>query len=376
MGQPEPVIAWPAMLRRAVRDTVLGAAAIAVIWALLIPPAIAQNARPSARPQRPLILVPGLLGSRLCRPDPADPSKTQVVWGTLAALRQFPTIRLSNDRGATDPIKPCGILREIVFLGLYTQDFYAPAIRHLEQIGYREGRELFIFDYDWRRSIFDNAVVLDRFVREKAPDGQVDILGHSMGALVARIYAMHSGSDKVARLFSAGAPFYGSVKVYQTVEKGWGALNPAMGGLDGFRRTMLSFPSVFELMPRYNGCCDGGGLVAFNPASGEAWKGLHWAGVDPSTMPNLPDVFTRIRLLESLIAMPLPKGIEDVLMVGVDQRTPQRAAFEADGGSTALRVQTSWAGDATVIRDSALLGQLPSYPTSFATHERIRSRIS
>ena len=31
---------------------------------------------------------------------------------------------------------------------------------------------------------------LERFVRDKVPDGKVDILAHSMGALVARVYVM------------------------------------------------------------------------------------------------------------------------------------------------------------------------------------------
>ncbi len=361
---------------RGYRRTFVNAAALAAV-ALLWTQGFAQaqkqpKADQGAKIQRPLILVPGLLGSRLCRPDPADPAKTQVVWGTVSALAQFPTIQLSHEAGASDPIKPCGIVREIVFLGLYTQDVYAPIIRHLEKTGYREDRNLFVFSYDWRRSIFENAGALERFIREKVPDGKVDIVAHSMGALVARTYIVHGrGSEKVARLFSAGAPFQGSVKVFQTVERGWGPLNVAMGGLDGFRRTMLSFPSIFELMPRYKQCCDEDGQTAFNPANIENWKGLHWEGVDPKTMPDLAETFARIRALEQIASTPMPSGVEDILLVGVDQRTPQRAAFRAASGTSVLRVQNTWAGDGTVLRDSAVIDSVPLHPTSFADHQRI-----
>ena len=356
------------LLRRTIAVAICAAMALAC---LLWPSSVSAQGK-AAKPPRPLILVPGLLGSRLCRPDPDDPAKTQVVWGTFGALVQFPTIRLSNDPDAADPIKPCGIVREIVFLGLYTQDVYAPVIRHLEQTGYKENRDLFVFDYDWRRSVFDNADALDRFVRDKAPDGKVDILAHSMGALVARVYVMEGGgAAHVARLFSAGAPFQGSVKVFQTVERGWGALNPAMGGLDGFRRTILSFPSVFELMPRYGSCCDAGGVAAFNASRAKTWKGLRWDGVDISTMPDLAATFARIRTLEAMVARPIPKNVEDVLMIGVDQRTPQRAAFNGEGHTAVLKVQTTWAGDGTVIRDSAVLETTALRPTSFADHQRI-----
>lgn len=354
------------------RRTIAAATGAAIVLACLRCPSPVSAQGQAAKPPRPLILVPGLLGSRLCRPDPGDPKQTQVVWGTLGALLQFPTIRLSRDDDANDPIKSCGIVREIVYLGLYSQDVYAPVIRHLEQTGYRENRDLLIFDYDWRRSVFDNAVALERFVREKVPDGKVDILAHSMGALVARVYVMQGGgSERVARLFSAGAPFQGSVKVFQTVEKGWGALNPAMGGLDGFRRTILSFPSVFELMPRYRGCCDAGGVAAFNASKVRTWKALNWEGVDPETMPDLGATFARIRTLESMVVRPMPKGVEDVLLVGVDQRTPQRAGFNGEGRNAVLKVQTTWAGDGTVTRDSAVLERTPLHPTSFADHQRI-----
>ena len=142
------------------------------------------------------------------------------------------------------------------------------------------------------------------------------------------------------------------MKVFQTVEKGWGPLNPVMGGLDGFRRTMLSFPSIFEMMPRYRQCCDDGGNAAFDPAKAETWTALHWDGVDTATMPDLDKTFVRIKKLEALVATPMPKGVEDVLLVGVDQRTPQRAGFRNGGGASVLQLQHTWSGDGTVIRDS------------------------
>jgi pimeloyl-ACP methyl ester carboxylesterase len=334
-------------------------------------PAAAQTRTAQIKPERPLILVPGLLGSRLCRPDRNNPGKTQVVWGTVAALKQFPAIRLSHEAGASDPIRPCGLVREIVFLGLYRQDVYAPIIRHLEKIGYRENSNLFVFAYDWRRSVFDNARALEVFVRDKVPDGKVDILAHSMGALVARAYVVEGeGGERVARLFSAGAPFQGSVKVFQTVEKGWGPLNTAMGGLDGFRRTMLSFPSIFEMMPRYQTCCDAG-TMAFNPAKSETWTELRWDGVDTATMPDLQKTFVRIQKLQALVATAMPKGVEDILLVGIDQRTPERAAFKIADGVSVLQVAHTWAGDGSVIRSSAVIEHAPIHPTSFADHQRI-----
>ena len=327
---------------------------------------------PAASARRPLIFIPGLLGSRLCRDNPSKPAEPQVVWGSVSALPDFPTLRITE--GGPDDVKPCGLIREIVFLGVVVQDVYGPAIAHLEKIGYRNGVDLFIFDYDWRRSVFDNAARLEGFVREKIPNPsqRFDIVAHSMGGLIARVFAQrHDNASQLARLFSAGTPFQGSAKVYVMVEKGWGTLNPLMGGLPAFRRTMLSFPSAYELVARYNDCCDAGAGRVFALGDSEAWRALKWDGVDPSTMTDLKKASGRAAELRTIVETPLPAGVEDVRLIGVDQRTPQRVAFETSGEGAIARLHTTWAGDATVLRDSAALGTAIVHPTSYSTHEKI-----
>jgi hypothetical protein len=125
------------------------------------------------------------------------------------------------------------------------------------------------------------------------------------------------------------------------------------------------------MMPRYQDCCDNGDGMAFDPANAKTWTDLRWDGVDTKTMPDLGKTFVRIKKLEALVATAMPKGVEDVLLVGVDQRTPQRAGFSNDGGASSLHLQHSWAGDGTVIRDSAVIERVPLHPTSFADHQRI-----
>lgn len=342
-------------------------------------PALAQNAgAQTSAPEwsgyrRPIILAPGLLGSRLCRPNPRNPAEPVLAWGTLGLLPYMSDLQLPRD--GKDDIRPCGLIREMAFFGLYTQEVYAPIIGHLERLGYREDRDLFLFAYDWRRSVFDNAEALAAFVREKTgPDQKIDILAHSMGGLIARVYAIKlGGAERIARLFSAGTPFLGSVRFYESIESGWGALNVVMGGIGAFRRTMLSFPSVFELSPRYAVCCEAGanGTKSFLPNDIEFWRALGWEGVDPQAMPDLDAAFARIDELQRIIDTPLPTGVEDVLLVGVDQRTPHRVAFDGKRGQAAIRIETTWNGDGTVVRESATIPRAAVHPTSFGEHERI-----
>jgi len=267
------------------------------------------------------------------------------------------------------------LLREVVFFGGFAQDVYAPVIAHLEQLGYAEGRNLFVFAYDWRRSVFENAERLAAFVSEKVPDPaqRVDIVAHSMGGLISRVYALRfGGAPRIARLLSAGSPFLGSAKVFETLEGGWGTLNYLMGGLTAVRQTMLSFPSLFELMPRYTPCCIADKIgTSFDPTEAATWRALSWEGVDPDRMAALKVAAARAQELDALMRSPLPPQLEDVLIIGVDQRTPERVALLSSGKTTTLQVQTTWAGDGTVLRQSAALPGRTIHPTSFADHEKI-----
>jgi pimeloyl-ACP methyl ester carboxylesterase len=337
--------------------------------------AIAQTRATETR--RPLVFVPGILGSRLCRSNQPNPAEPVVLWGTLRALTQFRTLRLPRtETEPIDDIKPCGLVREFVYLGYLSQKVYGPVITHLHRLGYREGRDLFIFAYDWRRSSFENAELLSQFLREKLPDEtqRIDILAHSMGGLITRTYATkYGGARRIGTLISAGTPFLGSIKVYETLEKGWGSLNYMIGGITAVRQTILSFPSVFELMPRYGTCCDTDQeqVSAFTPSDSTAWQSLRWDGVDGDSIPELEATFVRVRELQSIVDSPLPPEVEDVLIIGVDQRTSHNVSFERGTPRTTLRVQTTWAGDGTVVRESATLPGRTVHPTSFANHEQI-----
>ncbi len=353
---------------------IAAAVVVRIAWAAL--PALVGNhaalAHQVAAPERPLVFVPGLLGSMLCRPG-ADGENT-TVWGTVDAMEQFPTLAVTSG----DDIEPCGLIREISYLGLYTQTVYGPFIDRLEQAGYREGETLFIFDYDWRLSILENARRLAGYVEETIPGpGAIDVVGHSMGGLVARTYALNEGgAQRIARLVSAGSPWRGSVQVFELLQGGWGLANSLLGGLDAFRRTVISFPSTFELMPHYDGCCGDAREVAFDATNLEAWTSLNWTGIETSLLPDLTAIEARQAQLLRIVATPLPAAIEEALVIGVDQRTPQQYELVAGDGEARFNVTTSWDGDGTVMRDSAELAQRVIYPTSFATHDAILSDAS
>jgi hypothetical protein len=134
---------------------------------------------------------------------------------------------------------------------------------------------------------------------------------------------------------------------------------------------MLSFPSVYELAPRYADCCEAGEGRTFAASESAAWAALKWDGVDPQAMVDLKKAARRAVELRAIVETPLPAGIEDVLLIGIDQRTPQHVTFEFGEKGATARMRTNWQGDGTVLRDSAMLATAIMHPSSFATHQKI-----
>lgn len=141
----------------------------------------------------PIVIVPGLLGSWPPAPAPV---------------------------GRIDPVS--GV--------------YANLVDGLRSIGYVLGVSLFIFPYDWRETIEEAARKLASEVhriRQLPPVKagtrspvtidyhQVDLLGHSLGGLVARAFVQsdHNRND-VARLITVATPHKGLIAAYYAWEGG------------------------------------------------------------------------------------------------------------------------------------------------------------
>jgi pimeloyl-ACP methyl ester carboxylesterase len=208
---------------------------------------LSSNLPASAKPYHPLVFVPGILGSILERDG-------KVIWGDQHSLFNFPELFIPFDQ-TNGAIEATGIIKNIAVLGAFKIHQYDTLYETLKDIGYIEGENLFSFPYDWRRSNFNNADDLAHFIESKpALKGEFDILAHSMGGLITRIYIQQQGSStRVRTLLNLAVPFQGSLSVLQTLEKGWGApANRFAGGLPKIREVLLSFPSMYELLPRYS----------------------------------------------------------------------------------------------------------------------------
>lgn len=257
----------------------------------------------------PLVVVPGLMGSQLVRPD-----------GTVAWLN------LGNAFGHHDIGLPCKLpfsksrddLRPGLLLGTdrvlprafgFTE--YADLVNLLDGAGFEpglgpSGLRYLVFSYDWRRDLVESARVLgqklDALAEKRGdPDARFHLLGHSMGGLVVRYYLRFGGAPprKNGKVTWAGARRIASALLVATPNAG--AL-PALGAILGGSRVGLSYttlaasvvarmPSVYQLLPPSGTQVlldKKGAPIDASLVEHETWERFKWGAYSPAE--KNPDV--------------------------------------------------------------------------------------
>ena len=222
--------------------------------------------------QNPVILLHGILGSRLRHTD----TREEVWPGGVTDLL------FNNFQDTALPIHPDSLIPAPSDLDAYAitdraagQDYYSQIIRTLHEAGgYNLAtpgqrtdpakRQYYVFVYDWRQDNVQSARKLDQLIEQiredyGAPDLRVDLVAHSMGGLIARYYLRYGtvdvlddndfpvnnhGASRVRRVVLVGTPNFGSVSGLQEFLQGFRV---------GLRRipteVIATWPSAYQLLP-------------------------------------------------------------------------------------------------------------------------------
>lgn len=222
--------------------------------------------------QPPLILVPGILGSRL-----RDRQTGDEVWpGSLfdKVFSDYAPLALAIDPVTLAP-EPSPYEAFALTDQALGRDFYGQIIKALEFAGgYVSGqpgaanpkreRRYYLYAYDWRQDNVTSAAGLDALIEQIRrdygdPQLKVDILAHSMGGLIVRYYLRYGsvdvldsndfpvnnrGADRVRKVVMLGTPNLGSVSSLHSFLRGYPV------GVRGLAtETLATMPSVYQLFP-------------------------------------------------------------------------------------------------------------------------------
>lgn len=230
-----------------------------------------------------VVIVPGIMGSAL--QDRArgtiwgfrDPKAYLSLWGpgagmTSLALTEEELTAIATDTydPATARVQPAGLIRFSAFAPV-TGGFepYTAMVNALK--GAAAHRDAVLeFAYDWRLPTRLNSRLLAaamkahlmRWRRHEAHtaarrahpqqrDGQIVIVAHSMGGLVARGLGdagIENGFGDVRQVITLGTPFFGSVKAAVMLARGWGS--PVPLPRERLRAVATTMPGLYDLLPR------------------------------------------------------------------------------------------------------------------------------
>jgi pimeloyl-ACP methyl ester carboxylesterase len=229
-----------------------------------------QSARGNAD-QPPVILIPGILGSRL-----VDDSGREVWPGSIWQLMtsQYLDLELpvaSPGAGLQrPPLYPGGLFDRAA-----GREYYSRIISVLQGPGgYLPGQvgvsvadarpRYYVFTFDWRQDAVRSVAALNRLIEQVKldhgrPDLKVDVIAHSMGGLIARYYARYgtvdvlndnefpvsqAGARNMRRLILVGTPNLGSVEAMRSLMEGRNL---------GLRLTppevIMTMPAIYQLFP-------------------------------------------------------------------------------------------------------------------------------
>ena len=332
----------------------------------------------------PVILIPGLLGSRLAQGDGGKelwPGSTRKL---LTSDYQDLAFRINPE--TLEPIDD-GLVASGLFDGAVGRDFYRRIVRELREAGgYRLSRpgskvvqqkaRLYVFTYDWRQ---DNVVTvrkLDELIEQIRRDYddpylRVDVIAHSMGGLIVRYYERYGtvdvlggnafpvtglGLEKLRRVVLLGTPNQGTVTVVHKFLNGYRVGISALP-----TEGVATMPATYQLFP--HPLIDwvvniNGKPLDFDVFDIEFWRRYEWSIFDhriqrrlarhPEIWPE-PAVFERWfekrldRARRFVWSLMVPAGsvplIEPLLLGGDCVPTPRRLVFENVGNDSIARLR-------------------------------------
>jgi len=291
---------------------------------------LAQRARAQRGGKRVLIL-PGIMGSTLGlrRPGRADDVKwfdpVETAVGGLTALAV----------PSPQPLEPLGVM-------LFAYLRLKLALR-------AAGFDADFHAYDWRKSLSESGSLLAARIQEER-HGEVHLVAHSMGGLVARAALAHGAHVGVGRVVQLGTPnrgAFGAVKAmrgtYPLVRR-LALLDLTRGPKELAREVFSTLPGLAELLPPPEEC-DG-----FDPFRASDWP----RGPRP-----------RAALLAGARAVldSLPPPDERFFLIAGTGRETLTGLRSRDGQ---LEFRQGDEGDGTV---PLALAQLPGLPTWFTRQQ-------
>ena len=326
-------------------------------------------------PCSPVILVPGIKGVELTDEYPLD---REAVWSVLAGVRgDYKRLALHPDDRRYERIEPARIMPGPAFRLIYDQ--FVEALRHELTPRQDQPTPVFVFSYDWRRGLAEVQAQLADFIDEVMnrtlllrhyyqsdyrARPRVHLAGHSMGGLAIAGYLATNGAAKVDKVATVATPFQGSANSVLSIATGQSTLT-SISATPAEREVARLLPSVYHLLPSYNGALSWPGGLARS-----FYKPLAW---QPSVYETIAEYIRLYSRREASELAKLPDRIADsvgILKSILNTAQQHRTSVDTLDLAVAGLSPSDWLciagiGEPTVDRIVATTTRLPD-PRAFA----------
>ena len=378
--------------------------------------------------RNPIIVIPGVLGSKL-----VDTDSGTVAWGEIGRGLENPKkdeeirrIALPMHEGKTlqelrDNVITESVLESIkitIYGVTVEKNAYGNILASLGVGGfinenYGETKTIdygdrhytsFQFAYDWRRDLVEAAKQLHEYILEKRTyvqkeiakrhgienkDVKFNIVAHSMGGLVARYYLRYgiadlpddgslppltwAGSRFVEQVVLIGTPNAGSIDTFRLLIEG-SHLAP---GLPSFDAAILgTMPALYQLLPRARHGHVVSGIETnqefMDPYDPVLWEQMGWGLANPELdstlqvlLPEVKDKETRIKIALNHQRKSLMRAKAFAQALDIPAATPPGLSINLIAGDA---VDTT-----DVIRVNTETGELENYKTGPGDGKVLRS---
>ncbi|MFN3326230.1 MAG: esterase/lipase family protein [Bryobacteraceae bacterium] len=256
---------------------------------------------PLNRPIQPIVLVPGIMGSRIHKfGDPKtpiwDPDDTLAML-KLADLMTEPRRKLVGLTTSGQVFKKGSKAASLTPLeeergwGGLAWGFYGPGLQALRKYSQKIGGVVYGFGYDWRQSNWlSGSLLKDKIakIRAENEDKKVLVVTHSMGGLVTRAACKLGAESDVIGVVHTMQPANGTPLAYRQFKTGGAALHwvladVVLGRIVG--RTPIQYHAMnsglrapYELLPNdfhYRTTGNEENEPPGKPAHRKAWLTMH-----------------------------------------------------------------------------------------------------